>query len=813
MDALVHDLRYALRLLRKSPVFTVVAVLVIMLGTGAVTTIFSVVDALLLRPPSGVRAPGALVDVTRTDGDGRGFHVFSYPAYREMRDRSRTLDGLAAWANEWLHVGLSRNAERESVMGNIVSGNYFAVLGIEPQLGRFFLPEEDRTPLTHPVAVVSDRFWRERLGGDRSAIGRTIEINRTPFTIVGVAPPEFAGTVAVIRADLWVPIMMAPAMRHNMGDLAMTAKSSWLQAFGRVRDGGTPGAARAELTQIAKSVEAELGGKASEVGVRVSPLRPLPPQMETPVALFMAVLMSVATLVLLIAAVNVAGMMLARASARRREIVVRLSLGASRARLVRQLLVESVLLFVGGGAAGVLLTVWCTRLIESIRPIVDFPLRFHLPIDLRVMAFTLAVSLATGIVFGLVPALKASKRDLATALRADTAGSGQRQRTRSAFVVGQLAMSVLLVVAAGLFLRALQRGRVTDPGYRIDHVLTMSLDLENEGYDSTQVREFRRQLAERVAALPGVEAVSFTSLIPLQGNQMATGITVPGHQAPRGRDFISIAFESVGRDYFRVMRLDLLRGRAFDARDTKDAPRVAVVTEAFARRFWPADDAVGKTFASDGATYTIVGVARDGRFHSIAESPEPMMFLLDEQSLSMRTNLVARTAGDPEALGPSVERIVKVLDARMAVPTPQSLERAASIGLFPQRVAAMVTGILGGIGLLLAAVGLYGLVAFTVAQRTREIGVRIALGATPRGVVRLVVGQGVRLAGVGLAIGLALAMVGSRALAPFLFGVSALDPIALLGVPVVLGPVAIAASWVPARRASRVDAAVALRAE
>lgn len=807
------DLRYAFRLLRKNPAFTAVAVLVIMLGTGAVTTIFSVVDALLLRPAPSVGASAALVNVIRAEGDGRGFHVFSYPMYRDLRDRAGTLDGLAAHAGESFHVGLSPRGEREAVTGNLVSANYFDVLRMKPQLGRFFLAEEDRTPLTHPVLVVSDAFWRERLGGDRAALGRTIEINGTPFTVIGVAPPGFGGLISVMQAQMWAPLMMAPLVRHGMGLSAVSGRASWLMVVGRLKGGVGDGAAQAELTQLARAVEMANGGKPNEIAVHVSPLRPLPAQMERPVSAFMAVLMGVASLVLLIASVNVAGMLLARASARRREIVIRLSLGASRARLVRQLLTESVLLFLLGGTAGVLLTVWCTRLIESIRPIVDFPLRLELPIDLRMLTFTLGISLATGLAFGLVPALKASRRDLAAALREDTAGSGQRQRARSAFVVGQLAMSVMLVVAAGLFLRAWQRGRVTDPGYRIDHVLTMGVDLENEGYDSARVRLFRDALAERVRALPGVERVSFTTLVPLQGNSMAMGITVPGLQPPPGQDQFTIPFETVGRDYFAVLGIELLRGRGFDERDAPNAPRVAVVTQRFADRFWPGHDAIGRTFTAGRDTYTIVGVARDGRFHSIAEAPEPFMFLLDDQNPSMRTNLVARTAGDPEALATAVQRITKELDSRMIVPRVQSLERAASIGLFPQRVAAGVTGVLGAVGLLLASVGLYALIAFMVAQRTREIGIRIALGSSPAGVVRLVVGQGVRLAAIGVAIGLALAIAGSRALSPFLFGVSALDPLTLLGVPVLLAVVALLATWVPAARAARVDAAVALRAD
>ena len=821
MDTLRHDLAFALRMLRKSPIFTAVAVCAIALGSAAVTTIYSVVNTILLESSPGVRHGERLVSVQKTALHGNGYSVMGYPLYRDLRDETRTLASLAAFTESRMDVGLGSTDAREAVSGLIVSGNYFDVLGVQPAVGRFFLPEEDRTPLSHPVAVISYRMWADRFARSASVVGQRILIQATPFTIVGVAPEGFNGTTAFVRNDIYVPIMMVTAIRHDDGKLLSSRPSGWLTVVGRMRDGLTRPVAQAELSQIARDAEHRAGG-AGELDIRVAQLRPIPANGVMVVSVFMTVLMSVAALVLMIASINVASMLLARGIARRKEFAVRLAIGASRARLVRLLLTESVLLFVLGGAAGVLLTIWITRLATRINVNVDMPLTVSLPVNGRVLAFTLVTSLVTGILFGLVPALNASRRDLATVLRSETAGSGsRRERTRSVFVIGQLAMSVLLLVCAGLFVRAFEKGRTVNPGFDIDDVVVAPISLANAGYDDARARAFYDQLTQRLAARPDVEAVSDANMIPLSTSVPATGIDIPGVQPPPRFAHIIMPYHSVGPDYFRLLRVPLLQGRVFNHADTQGSAPVAVVTEKFAQRYFAtpgrsaAANAIGKTFSIGGKAHAIVGVVGDGRFSSITDEPEPFMFLLDAQDFTPDFTLFvrARSGSAIRELMPAIEHEVRGLDPLVTKPRVQTLAEASSIGLLPQRIAAGVTATLGVVGLLLAALGLYGVVAYGVNTRTREIGIRMALGADAARLVKLVLADGVRLVAIGTAFGMVIAMAGSRVLSRFLFGVSPLDPVTLLAVPAILATVAIAASWIPARRAAGVSVANALRAD
>ncbi|HVX38288.1 MAG TPA: ABC transporter permease [Gemmatimonadaceae bacterium] len=819
MEPLLQDVRYALRMLRTSPSFTLTAAAAIMLGTAAVTTIFTVVNTLLIAPAPALGDPGALVDVTMRGDHGRRPSVVSYPFYRDLAHGTRTLSGLAASAEANATVTLPNaraSDSHESHGAMIVSGNYFDVLRVRPAAGRFFRASEDSVPLAAPVAVVSSTFAANRLGGPTAAVGRQLAINGTTFTIVGVAPPDFGGTIALIRPDIFVPGMMASVLRKGMGDLATSRNAGWVSLVGRLAPNATRGAAQAELTTLATRINEQYKtGDPSDV-VAVSRLLPIPAQGRVVIELFMGILMTVAGLVLLIASVNVGNMLLARGLARRKEFVVRLALGATRRRLIRQLLTESVTLFVIGGTAGVLLTAWIVRFAERVHIDVDVPLTFRFPVDTHVLAFTLLVTFATGVVFGLVPALAASRRDLASALRSDSAGVGdRRERSRNVFVTAQLAMSVLLLVSAGLFLRALERASRIDPGYDYEHIAAVPLDLLNSGYDSVTKAPFLRELAARVSAMPGVDGVTYSALVPLNNNVMATVLTVPGRHVPgKGEAPDIAAFEIVGRDFLRVVHLPLLAGRAFDASDVRGAPMSIIVNAEFVRHFLPtrtASQAVGRTITIDKTSHTIVGVMADARFASLADPVEPFMLFSDAQRSERGATLLVHTTGDPAALGAQIQRLVLAIDPTLPTPKYEPLVATAATGLLPQRAAALVTASLGALGLLLAAIGVYGVVTYGVGQRVREIGVRMALGASERDVVRMIVRDGWRLAAIGLAVGLAVATVASRVLSRFLLGVSPLDPLTLGAVPLVLLAVTLLASWLPARRAARIDVSRALR--
>lgn len=813
--SLTQDLRYALRMLRKSPVFTIVAVTVIAVGTGAVTTIFSAANSIVLRPIPGADVPSQLVDILRTRDNGNGSLTASYPYYLKLRDGTRSMSGVAAWG--MIPLTMSAGTEGVSALGNIVTGNYFNVLGVKPALGRFFAADEDRTPLTHPVVVMGHGMWRERFAGDSSILGRTIRINGHPFTVIGVAPPGFRGVFTPLKTELWVPMMMQPLLRSG-GDLT-NANAGWLQTFGRLKDGTTRDVARTDLARLTTEMVASGAENADFMrynNVKLARLSGLPSEAGTAVFGFMALLLVAAGLVLMIASVNVAAMLLARAVGRRREMAVRLALGAGRHRLVRQLLTESVLLFLVGAAGGIALATQGTRALERIDFHAEVPIALDLAPDARVLAFALLVALVTGIVFGLAPALQASRLDLNDPLRSDTAGSGSRRsRSRSVLIVGQVAFSSLLLVTAGLFLRALDRGERVDPGMDVDNVAVASFDAQTYGYDEAKARAFYRLLKERLQVLPGVEVVSSTRILPLSMSDMGIDITVDGYRDPRpeGGRGIPTSFAAVDPDYFKVTRIPLLAGRGLQSTDDASAAHVAVVNQTFARQFFGASDAVGKTFRIDSTVVTIVGMARDAKYSTLTEDPKPYLYLPAAQRWSSSQNVLVRTRGDAAQVMPALRDVVRQIDGSIPLPTTQTLRQATSVVLLPQRVAAGVMGALGMVGLLLAAVGLYGIIAYSVTQRIREIGVRMALGAQRADVLRLVVGDGMRLVGIGMVIGLALALGATRVMRSFLFDVSPSDALTFVAVAALLAATALLASYLPARRAAAVPPTLALRQE
>ncbi len=813
-ETLVHDLRYTLRMLRKSPTFTAVAILVIALGSGAVTTIFSGASALLLRPLPGADRPARLVDIGRTDThQGNSYLSPSYPFYTHARDESHTLSGVAAWTQMQLTV--STGEQGTSAFANLVSANYFGVMGVRPAMGRFFVPDEDHNPGAHAVVVLSDGFWRRRFGADPRMVGRSILVNGDPYTVVGVAPPKFNGVYPIVRTDVWVPLMMAPQLQHDPQELT-SAGSGWLQLFGRLKDGVSIAQARADLATVAMAHVGEEPADFRELtGIAMSRMTGFPADRSSAIRGFVALLLLISGLVLVIASVNVAGMLLARATARRREMALRIALGAGRARLVRQLLTESIVLFVGGALGGIVIAVFATRLFSRIQLPADVPLVADLSPDYRVLIFCLGMSLLTGLVFGLAPALDATRSDPNVALRNDTAGSGSsRSRLRNALVVGQLAISLLLLASAGLFLRALGRGQQISPGFETAHVATAQFNVTTSGYSNPRAALFYDALKARLLRMPAITGVSYARWIPLAGSSAGTRVAIDGHAREaneRGDGMIDVNFGLVGADYFSVLRMPLVRGRSFQPTDVAAGPHVAVVNEAFAAKYWPGVDPIGKIIRYDSAAVTIVGVTRNAKYTSLSEPLLPFLYLDMQQNPDPDVHLLVRTTGDPALLAPAILDAVRQGDPLLPPPVVVTMDAATSVGLLPQRVAAVVTGVMGLLGLLLAVVGLYGVVSFTVGQRTREIGVRMALGANRANVLGMIMRDGMRLVFVGVAIGMVLSFGATRVMAKFLLGVSPLDPVVFAAIPIGLALAAMAASYLPARKAAATDPLEALR--
>ena len=813
LATLVADLRFTARMLHKAPSFAVIAVLCIALGSGAVTTIFSAMNAMVLRPLPGAADAGRLVRLERKEPGRNDGISASYQFYEYLQARTRSLDGVLAWGKASLTLRRGEEPGIE-VYGNYVSGNFFDVLGVHPMLGRFFLPEEAETELTHPVIVLAEAVWKSRFGGDSALVGREILVNGNAFTVVGIAPAAFRGLDDPARTDAWIPVQMQRLQRPDR-DVLRNASVIWMRLGGRLREGVTAEDARRELSSIAAAFEAERvepSWMAKYADVRLSLLTGLPPDATGPLAGFLGLLLGAAAIVLVIASVDVAAMLSARAIARRREMAVRAALGAAPSRLVRQLLTEILVLFVLGAAGGMLLAILATSALERLPMPTEIPIALELSPDPRVFAFALLVSLATGLLVGLAPALRGAKVDLATRLRDGSLASGHRRSLLgNALVVGQLAVSLVLLVGAGLFVRALQRGSDIDPGVVAAGVMTAAFNVESWGYDEERGRAFFRELRERMTQTPGVTNVSLATMLPLALRSNIDDVEVFGSATIGGRT--RIHYLQVDADYLATLRIPLRAGRDIAARDDAEAPGVAVVNETLAATFWPDGSALGRTFTFRGEEVTIIGIARDAKYASLTEATPPLAYVPVAQHWNPRQSLIVRTSGDPRALAPAIGAAVRAIDPGAPRPAVTTLEEAMGVGLLPQRVAAMVTAVLGGVGLLLATVGLYGIIAWSASARTREIGIRVALGARRADVLRLIAGDGMRLTLIGLAAGLAIAAAVTRLMTSLLFGVSALDGLTYATTALLLASVGLAASLVPALRATRVDPQRILRAE
>ena len=800
------DIRYAARSLRKQPLFTLVAIAVIAIGTGAVTTIASAINSMILRPIPGAADPDRLIAFDRRSADGREGASVSYHLYERLRDRAHMLTGVAAWSKA--DMTLSTGSAGTTVTGNVVSGNYFSVLGLRPAAGRFFLSDEDDTPLTHPVVVVSYLYWTLHLDGDSSAIGKSLWVNGNRYTLVGVAPRGFHGVFSPIRVDAWAPLAMQPWLRPQR-DLA---DQPWLWTFGRLRPGATRDAARTELTSIITAHAAETGIARDYITARIWSGFSLPEDAHVMFLSFAAVLFGAAGLVLVIACVNVASMLSARAMARRREMAVRAALGAGRARLIRQLLTESIMLSGAGAAVGVAVAWIASSLLESLPLPVDSSLTLELTPDPRVLAFAAGLSVVTGIVFGLAPALRGTSADVATRLREDSAASaGGKRRAGNALIVAQLALALTLLVTAGLFARSLLAGTSIDPGFEMAHVATLRMNTEAWGYTPEQGRAFYQEVRRRAEALPGVAAVSSTTVVPLAAQGSSTRIDASAFgESPK----LTVSISAVDPGYFSVLDIPLVRGRAIDATDDERTAPVVVINETLERQLTSSrgGTALGRTFGFGRRRVTVVGVARDAKYNDLSTIP-PVVFVPLAQEWVPTQTILVRAKSSPSALAAALDRIVGEIDPHAPHPTVVPMEAATSVALLPQRVAGGFTGVLGVIGLLLASVGLYGTIAYSVGRRTREIGIRVALGAHSGTVLAMILREGMLLASLGLAIGLGLAAAVTRLVSSYLIGVRALDALTFGSMAALLAFVALAASFIPARRAAAIDPVRALKME
>ncbi|HSK64791.1 MAG TPA: ABC transporter permease [Pyrinomonadaceae bacterium] len=810
------DISYAFRSLIKRPGFVSIAVITLALGIGANTAIFSLVNAVLLRSLP-VERPSEIVSVA-VRGKDDSMSAFSYPNYRDFRDRNEALSGLLVY--RFVPLSLSRSGANERVWGFEVSGNYFDVLGVKAVKGRTFLPEEDKTPLSHPVAVVSYDSWQRRFGGDPDLVGKEVLLNNHQFKVIGIAPENFKGTELVYTPEIWLPASMMEWVEPG-ADWLDDRNTRNFFAIGRLKPGLDARQAEASLNLLALQLAKEYPDTNEGQSIRVVPPGFILPDLRGAVVSFTWVLMAAVALVLLVTCTNLAGLMLARATDRRREIAIRLAMGANRWRLIRQLLTESVLLSLVGGVAGMLLAVWIIQLLLAFKPPIDFPLSLDVTVDWRVLLFSVSVSLVAGAIFGLAPALQATRPGLSQALRETSAqGGASRTRLRSVLVVAQIAISLVVLISAGLVVRTLLQLQTMNPGFDPRNALTMSFDLGLQGYDRQRGQQFYRQLSERVQALPGVKSATVSSYIPLSLNYNSRNIFVEGQPAERGENVPLAMNASVGPRYFETLRTPVLHGREFTAQDQDGAELVAVVNETFAQRLITgvnsSSEAIGKriSFGTAGGPFMrIVGVAREGKYFNIAEDPRPFIWTPMAQDYSSNGILIVRTEGTPEPLLAAVRKEVRALDANLPLFDVKTLSEHMRFALFPARIAATVLGVFGLVALLLSAIGIYGITSYTVAQRTHEIGIRLALGAQLSDVLSLVLKHGLKLTIIGAALGLFGAYLATRAITSVLYGVSATDPLTFGVVSLLLIGVALVACYVPSRRATKVDPLIALRSE
>lgn len=813
MQTTWHDVKYTLRIFRRRPFLSTTAILSLAIAIAGNAAIFSVADALLLRPLSGIRDGDRLVEIGRTQ-DGTGFDNMSYPNFVDYRDRTTVFEALAGIRVTSDALGFGSDGGAQSVQGTSVSANYFAVLGVPMAIGREFRPDEDRPEAASPVTVISNDLWRNRFASDPNIVGRAIRLNGRTVTIVGVAAPEFRGH-NISPADLWIPLTLRPELVSQNPRMLTMREGVWVMALGRLRSGVTLEQAREQMERVAKDLEREHPVANRGKGVALSPWGPLPHALRGSATTFIGLLFALVALVLVIACTNVGGMLLAHGVTRTRELAVRLALGAGRGRVIRMLITESVLLATAGAAVGVAGAFALIRLMERVVPVLPVSVAADFQVDWRVIVFSALLSIVAGLFAGLLPALEGARTDLATFMKLEAAARGpRRMRLRQSFVVGQVAIALMLLVTALLFARSLTNANRIDPGFSVKNVEVAEFDLRLAGYDARRGSIFATELLSRVEQLPEVVSAAWSDVIPLTMSGVRLGLLrLPGQ--PVDGPGIQADWNAISPRYFETLRMSLVRGRSFADTDLAGFADVAIVNETFARRIWPQQDPLGQVLLSTDAgrerTLRVVGVARDAKYRTLGEAARNFIYVPHTQHYRPDLSLIVQTTGASAI--PAIRILLSELDSDVPLVRAEPLSVVTAFSLVPHRVAGAIAGSVGVIGLLLAAIGIYGLTAYTVSQRTREIGIRVAVGAQRGRVLRMILRHTAMQVAVGALFGLALAALGSRFLRGFLYGIQPIDPTAFLGGALVLFTVALLASLSPAIGATRVDPMATLRAE
>jgi predicted permease len=818
METLLKDTRYGLRMLVKSPGFTVVALLSLALGIGANTAIFSIISAVLFAPLP-VQQPRQLVSIFTSDVKNPGALPTSHLNFIDYRERNDVFTDILAYTGQGVSYS-NPSGESKNLFAQIVTGNYFDVLGVKAEKGRTFNQDEDKTPGTHPVVVLSHASWQRDFGGDPSIVGKTISLNRRDFNVIGVAEKDFTGTDIGNGPDLWVPMMMHDVV-HPGFDWYNTRRGLFLAMIGRLKPGVNVSQAQASMTTLGSQLEQEYKKDNEGRNARLLPLLTArtDPTGDGQVGQTFTALMGVAGVVLLIACANVTNLLLARATRRKREIAIRLAMGASRSRLIRQLMTESLLLSLAGGAIGFFVAIWSKDILRSLVPFGGGQNQHGISIDPRVLIFAIVISAISGVLFGLAPALQASRPDLVPTLKGEitmpVGTRGLRINLRKSLVVLQVGLSLFALISAGLFVRSLQKAQAVNPGFNPENVVLMGFNLGREGYNEARGRNFHREVVERFRAVPGVVNATVARDRPFGGG-FQRSVFIEGQEPPPGGRGVLVQTNNIASGFFETMGIPLLQGRDFNETDNEKVPKVMIINEAMATRFWPGQSAVGKRLKlfGDQDFREVVGIAADSKYNSLTEPRRPFMYIPLQQEYVPQINLHVRTSSDAGQMISALRQEVQQIDPNLSVGNAQTLRERIENSLGGERSQATLYGTAGILALILAAAGLYGVMSYTVAQRTREIGIRMALGAGRGNVMALVLKQGVALVSIGIALGLAAAFGTTRLLlASLLFGVSALDPVTFVGTSVVLVIAALLASIVPARRAMKVDPIIALKYE
>ena len=813
MRTLIDDLRYAVRLLLKNPVFTGVVVVTLALGIGLNTAVFSVIDGLLLRPLPGARNPDELVQLYRTYRGNMQFGSNSIPHFFDVRDRSGdTFSGVALWDFETMN--LTAGGRNERVLGVMASANYFSVLGVSAALGRTFVAAEDTGRGAHPVAVLSYATWKGAFGGDNGIVGKPIVLNGRSYTVIGVAPADFRGVLPLVIPTLWVPLSQFNDIRPGQEDSYTQRGNNSYNLIARLKPGVTLAQANEHMKALIAGLRAEHPNDYEDSGINIvlQSEAGIHPTFRSAQIALSSVVMAVVGVLLLIACVNVANLFLARARDRAREMAIRLSLGARRSRLVQQLITES-LLFAGlSGLVGVGLAWYVIGIANRITLPMDVDFSADLRLSPLVLVFAFGVSLVTGLVFGLAPALQATNPSLIPALKGEAPAGQSRSRASKGLVVAQMALSIVLLVCAGLFLRDLQNATTFDKGFNADNLLLADLEPGIQGYTRARSEDLYRRLRDQLSAMPNVKAVGYGSIIPLGLNESDSYVEIPGY-TPAKNENMSLQNSVVTPGYFAAMGIPLTEGRAFTDQDDSTSARVIIVNEQMAKKYWGGASPVGRTVRYGGREHTVVGVVPTGKYVRLGEPPTPYYYTALAQHWRTAMSIAIRTTGDPQAVAPALRSAAAAFDETLPVSAVRTMTKHLGIALLPARLAGAALGVFGLLGLLLASVGMYGVMAYTVSQRRREIGIRMAIGAATRDVVGLIMRQGMTLVVIGAAIGIGGALAASRLLRGVLYGASVVDPATFIGVPLLLTGVAALASWLPARRASGVDPLEALRRE